>query len=61
MHTMTLVEKLLFWEEWECPICKRHIIMIWFPRWRRFIIKAGDETVGHSGMTGFDKLATEEE
>jgi hypothetical protein len=33
---------------WECPQCGRRLLLTWEP-WRRTVLRAGDETVAHTG------------
>jgi len=53
MHTMNLISEHEGTEEWLCPDCGRHLLVNWVPRFKRTVIVAGDNFVGHSGFKGF--------
>lgn len=50
MHDMTLIRKHEGTEEWICPICGRHMLVNWYPKFKRTILQAGDSSVGHNGF-----------
>ena len=52
MHTMKIIDKQEGAEEWYCPICGRHLLVSWTPRFKRTILVEGDPTVPHSGSKG---------
>jgi hypothetical protein len=52
MHTMTLIRKHEGLEEWLCSTCGRHMLVNWYPKFKRTIIQAGDDSAGHSGFKG---------
>ena len=39
-------------EEWQCPTCGRRFVMQWPPRYKRIVLKAGDEMVRHTASKG---------
>lgn len=39
-------------EEWYCPSCGRNLLINWEPRFKRTVLKAGDEFATHSGGKG---------
>jgi hypothetical protein len=50
MHTMSMIREHEGTEEWHCPICGRHMIVNWKPKFKRTVLKAGDSSVSHSGF-----------
>lgn len=50
MHAMNLINEHEGMEEWLCPICGRHMLVNWRPRFKRTVIVAGDASVPHSGF-----------
>ena len=50
MHTMTLMRKHEGIEEWLCPICGRHMLVNWQPKFKRTILSAGDLSASHNGF-----------
>ena len=39
-------------EEWYCPLCGRRLLMNWGPKYKKTVLKAGDEYAMHSGGKG---------
>ena len=39
-------------EEWRCPVCGRHFIVRWPPRYERLVLAEGDENATHVGTKG---------
>ncbi|MFL7869164.1 MAG: hypothetical protein AB8I58_10070 [Anaerolineales bacterium] len=52
MHTMKMVNKQEGAEEWFCPLCGRHLLVSWTPKFKRTVLVEGDSTVPHSGSKG---------
>lgn len=52
MHTMKMINKHEGAEEWFCPVCGRHLLVSWTPRFKRTVLVEGDSTVPHSGSKG---------
>ena len=52
MHTMKIIDKQEGAEEWFCPICGRHLLVSWTPRFKRIVLVEGDSSVPHSGLKG---------
>ena len=50
MHTLDLIRMHEGTEEWLCPECGRHLLVNWGPKFKRTILEAGDESVGHSAF-----------
>ena len=56
MHTMTLMRKHEGIEEWLCSTCGRHMLVNWYPKFKRTILQEGDSTSGHSGFKGESQI-----
>ncbi len=56
MHDMTLIRKHEGTEEWLCPTCGRHMLVNWYPKFKRTILQDGDSSAGHSGFKGESQL-----
>lgn len=56
MHTMDLFREHEGTEEWLCPECGRHLLVNWNPKFKRTILEAGDQSVGHSGFKNSIKV-----
>ena len=39
-------------EEWSCPTCGRRLLINWEPKFKRTVLKVGDEDASHSGGKG---------
>ena len=52
MHTMKIIDKQEGAEEWFCPICGRHLLVSWTPKFKRTVLVEGDSSVPHSGSKG---------
>jgi hypothetical protein len=50
MHTMTLINEHEGTEEWLCPSCGRHLLVSWFPKFKRTVLEDGDSSSAHSGF-----------
>ena len=50
MHTMTMINEHEGTEEWFCPVCGRHLLVSWFPDFKRTILEAGDPYADHQGF-----------
>ena len=52
-HEMVLAERAAEGaEKWECPLCEHQLLIRWRPTFHRFVLRAGDPTVRHSGAKG---------
>ncbi|MBK8905968.1 MAG: hypothetical protein IPM53_32615 [Anaerolineaceae bacterium] len=47
-------------EEWVCPTCGRHLIVEWWPKFKKVVMDAGDEYAIHNGSKGGVVLSTPE-
>jgi len=52
MHNMILIRKHEGTEEWLCSTCGRHMLVNWYPKFKRTILQDGDSSVSHSGFKG---------
>ena len=43
-------------EEWDCPICRRRLLISWEPAFKKKVLEAGDEYSVHSGGKGGLKI-----
>ena len=50
MHTMTMITEHEGTEEWFCPVCGRHLLVSWFPGFKRTVLEAGDPYADHQGF-----------
>ena len=50
MHTMIMLNEHEGTEEWVCPSCGRHLLVTWFPDFKRTVLEAGDLSASHSGF-----------
>ena len=39
-------------EEWECPTCRRRLMVRWEPDFSREVLERGDDSATHVGATG---------
>ena len=39
-------------QEWACPICGRHFIVSWPPRYHQLVLEEGDANAAHVGSRG---------
>lgn len=52
MHTMTMINEHEGTEEWLCSSCGRHLLVSWYPNFKRIVLETGDPSATHSGLKG---------
>jgi hypothetical protein len=52
VHHMNLMREHEGMEEWYCPICSRHLLVNWKPKFKRTVLEIGDPSVSHGGFKG---------
>jgi hypothetical protein len=50
MHTMIMINEHEGTEEWLCSSCGRHLLVSWYPNFKRIVLEAGDLSAAHSGF-----------
>jgi hypothetical protein len=50
MHTMIMITEHEGTEEWLCSICGRHLLVTWFPDFKRTVLESGDLSADHRGF-----------